>query len=262
MKHDFEQRREKRIANAENRAIKNQQEADNLYNSAKEMAGAIPFGQPILIGHHSEKRDRNYREKIHNKFGQSFEKQEKAAYYADKAESIKNNTAISSDDPQVLQKLNEKLKSLQEAQEFMKSANKHIRKNDKLGFLKLPHATEKLWEDLTTPNVMGHIGFAHYSLSNNGANIRQVQKRIEQLNRQGARQPVDKIINGVRIFENREAGRLQVIFSGKPETEVRKQLKANGFRWSPSENAWQRHISNNAYHSAKEIAENLSKQDK
>jgi hypothetical protein len=258
MKHDFEQRREKRIINAKNRAIKNEQEADQLYNSAKEMASFIPFGQPILVGHHSEKRDRNYREKIHNKFGKSFEMREKAAYYAEKAESIQNNDAIFSDDPQALQKLTEKLKSLQEAQEFMKSANKHIKKNDRESFLKMPHATQKLWEDLITPNLMGHIGFAHYSLGNNGANIRLVQQRIERLKKQSARQPIDKVINGVRIFENREANRLQVIFEGKPEAEVRKQLKSNGFRWSPTENAWQRHISNDAFYGAKEIAESLT----
>ena len=258
MKHDFEERRQKRIDNAKRRAIKNEQEADSLYKSAHDMASFIPFGQPILVGHHSEKRDRNYREKIHNKFGKSFEKREKAEYYADKAESIANNNAISSDDPEALHKLNEKLKSLQEAQEFMKSANRHIKRNDKESFLKMPHATEKLWQELTTPNVMGHIGFAHYSLSNNSANIRQVQKRIEQLTKQGARQPIDKLVNGVRIYENREANRLQMYFKGKPSGETRKQLKANGFRWSPTEGAWQRHISNQALYSAERIAESLN----
>ena len=41
MRHDFEQRREKRITNAKNRAIKNEQEAESLYSSAKEMASVI-----------------------------------------------------------------------------------------------------------------------------------------------------------------------------------------------------------------------------
>lgn len=261
MKHNFEEHREKRIANAKRLAVKNEREAESLYNSAHEMASFIPFGQPILVGHHSEKRDRRYREKIHNKFGKSFEKREKAEYYAEKAKTIENNDAISSDDPQAMQKLTDKLKSLQEAQEFMKSANKYIMKKDRAGFLKMPHATEKLWEDLTTPNVMGHIGFAHYSLSNNGANIRRIQKRIEQLKAQDVRPPIDKTVNGVRIFENREANRLQIVFKGKPNEEIRKQLKSNGFRWSPTQSAWQRHISNWAFHSAIDMAEKLTKDD-
>ncbi|WP_461791676.1 DUF3560 domain-containing protein [Pedobacter sp.] len=63
MKHDFEERRQKRIDSARKRAQKNGQEADSLYGSAMEMARQIPMGQPILVGHHSEKADRRYREK-------------------------------------------------------------------------------------------------------------------------------------------------------------------------------------------------------
>lgn len=257
MKHDYHQRREKRIANAKNRALINEQEAESLYSSAKEMASHIPFGQPILVGHHSEKKDRNYRDKIHDKFGKSFEKMEKAKYYTEKAETIESYDAISSDDPQALQKLEQKLKSLQEAQEFMKSANKCIKKKDMESFLKLPHTSLKIWEDLNKPDFTGCRGFARYSLTNNGANIRQVQNRIGKLKKLSERQSVDKVINGVRIFENREANRLQVIFKGKPEAETIKKLKSCGFRWAPSENAWQRHISNTAFHLAKQIAEAL-----
>ena len=117
------------------------------------------------------------------------------------------------------------------------------------------------WEQINTIDRAHGKGFPHYKLINNNANIRRIEQRIAQLKRLETRQAVDQTVNGVRIYENREAGRLQVIFSGKPEAEVRKQLKANGFRWSPSENAWQRHTSNSAYHIAKTIAENLYNDD-
>lgn len=81
---------EKAAARAErsvNRAEKAKQRSDSLYNTASEMASVIPMGQPILVGHHSEKRDRRYREQIHNKMGQSVREQEKAEYYRSKAES-------------------------------------------------------------------------------------------------------------------------------------------------------------------------------
>ncbi|SEK23185.1 DUF3560 domain-containing protein [Parapedobacter koreensis] len=258
MKHDFEQRRQKRIENAKNRAKKNEQEAESLYKSATEMASVIPFGQPILVGHHSEKRDRNFRDKIHNTFGKSFEKQDKAKYYEEKAETIETNTDIFSDDPDALQKLEARLRELQESQEFMKAANKCLKKKDKEGFFSLPHASEKLWQEINTPDVMGEIGFAHYKLSNNNANIRRIKQRIEQLRKLQERQPFDKTINGVRIVENLGANRLQMVFDGKPSAEVRKQLKSNGFRWSPNEGAWQRHISNWALYIAKQIAEGLA----
>ena len=257
MKHDFGQRKQKRIENAQHQAAKNKAEADSLYKTAKDMSSFIPFGQPILVGHHSEKGDRRYREKIHNKFGKSFEKRETAEYYTQKAKIIQNNDAIFSDDPEALQKLQEKLKALQGSQEFMKGANKCIKKKDNAAFLKLPFATDHLWEQLNTPDYMGRIGFAAYSLTNNNANIRNIEKRIAQLKQQESRVAVDKMVNGVRIYENKDANRLQMIFEGKPSEEIRKQLKANGFHWSPSEGAWQRHISKSALYSAERIAENL-----
>ncbi len=45
-------------------AQRTEAEAGARLNTARKMAAVIPFGQPILIGHHSEKRDRNYRGRI------------------------------------------------------------------------------------------------------------------------------------------------------------------------------------------------------
>ena len=154
MKHDFQQRKQNRIDSAKNRATKNEAESDQLYLKSKDMASVIPMGQPILVGHHSEKRDRNYRDKIHNTMGRSVEKSNKAAYYAEKAEIIEGNTAIFSDDPEALQKLQAELKSLTEIQDFMKLANKCIKKGDKAAFLLLPHVIEKTWEHSQPPDAM------------------------------------------------------------------------------------------------------------
>ncbi|QNR86825.1 DUF3560 domain-containing protein [Pedobacter riviphilus] len=88
MKHDFNERRDRRINYAKTKAAKNEKESDQLYNSAAEMASGIPMGQPILIGHHGEKLDRRYREKIQDTKGRSVKKQKKAVYYTDKAEAI------------------------------------------------------------------------------------------------------------------------------------------------------------------------------
>lgn len=62
-------------------------ESNNIYNEAKKMSSVIVFGQPILIGHHSEKKDRNFRGKIHNKF-------KKAFLLSDKAAKINNKDVI------------------------------------------------------------------------------------------------------------------------------------------------------------------------
>lgn len=84
-----QERAEHRTENAQYRAQKASADSEQTYKRAKDMASVIPFGQPILIGHHSEKRDRNYRDKIHNTFDKSFKLQEKAAYYEQKAENAR-----------------------------------------------------------------------------------------------------------------------------------------------------------------------------
>lgn len=83
-----------------------------------------PFGQPILVGHHSEKRHRKYIER----FGQAVEKsillEKKADYHAEKIENIENPHAISSDDPEAVQKLKEKLAGIEARIEAVKEHNK------------------------------------------------------------------------------------------------------------------------------------------
>lgn len=253
MKHDFHQRRENRIAGAEEKASKNEAESDRLYQLSQNMADAIPMGQPILIGHHSEKSDRRFRDKISVAMKRSVEADNKAAYYADKADSIKNNESIFSDDPEAVAKLEEKLNSLKEMQDFMKSANNCIRKDDKVAFLKLKFGSDKMWEELVQ-DKFGGKGFAHFTLTNNSANIRRIEKRVVALKKQGQTVAVDTVINGIRILENRESNRLQLFFDGKPMQEVITQLKQYGFRWCRSEGAWQRHISNNALYWGRVIA--------
>lgn len=78
-----------RAERSEARAQKAQEHSDSLYKTASEMASIIPFGQPILVGHHSEHRDRKYRERIHNTMGRSVKEQEKVGYYEDKSANAK-----------------------------------------------------------------------------------------------------------------------------------------------------------------------------
>ena len=51
--------------------------------------------------------------------------------------------------------------------------------------------------------------------------------------------------------------RLQVIFDGKPNAEARQIMKSNGFRWSPSNSAWQRQLTDNARYAVKRVQEQL-----
>ena len=61
------------------RADKAEREGDTRINRASSDASMIPLGQPILVGHHSEKRDRNFRKRIQNNFSKGIELKEKAS---------------------------------------------------------------------------------------------------------------------------------------------------------------------------------------
>ena len=63
-------------------------------------------------------------------------------------------------------------------------------------------------------------------------------------------------INGetAKIVRNKDEMRLQLVFDGKPAEKTREILKSNGFRWAPSQTAWQRLLNDNAEYALKRIA--------
>lgn len=83
-----------------------QSSSDAYAKRGSDMMSVIPFGQPI----HGQ-RDRNYRENAWGKFEKSWKEQEKANYYADKANSV-GKAGISSDDANAIAKLAQKYKSV------------------------------------------------------------------------------------------------------------------------------------------------------
>lgn len=83
--------------------------------------------------------------------------------------------------------------------------------------------------------------FPSYSLANNSAEMRRLKQRIADLEARAGRESREIETNaGFRIVENAEANRIQLVFPGKPPAETRDLLKSYGFRWAPSEGAWQR----------------------
>ncbi len=160
-------------------------------------------------------------------------------------------TPISADDSDAIEKLQAKIDQAEELQALMKRANTIIRKkrltdDEKVLALGELGITESRARDLLIPD-MGKPGFPSWRLTNNNANIRRMKKRIEQLEKERSREPVDDyMIGDVAVSENTDLNHLQLFFPSKPSDEMRKELKANGFHWALSEEAWQRQLNNNA----------------
>ena len=60
------------------------------------------------------------------------------------------------------------------------------------------------------------------------------------------------------LEENVTDGRIRFRFDGKPRQEVIDIMKSRGFKWSPSNKAWQRQNTPNGVYSAKKVIEELA----
>ncbi|WP_083100819.1 hypothetical protein [Pseudophaeobacter leonis] len=96
--------------------------------------------------------------------------------------------------------------------------------------------------------------FAAYELTNNNANISRMKKRIEQFEAASAAETKRQVFKGVcELLENVEENRLQFLFERKPPAAIRTALKVAGFRWAPSQGAWQRQLNNAARYSPQQV---------
>lgn len=173
----------------------------------------------------------------------------------DKIRSV-GTGGISSDDPQAVEKLEAKLATLEKHQEMMKAANAAIRMKDPAkGDAKLAELgyTPEDIAKLRAPDFCGRIGYPAYELQNNNANIRRIRGRIAELKKRTENTPEGWEFDGGRVVVNTAENRLQIIFDGKPDADIRTELKGEGFRWAPSQGAWQRQLTDNAMRAARRL---------
>lgn len=172
---------------------------------------------------------------------------------------------IKSSDDDAIEKLEEKLEGLKELQEAMKAANKALRmKNVEKGNETLRNMgySDSRIKELREPDFCGRIGFPDYALQNNNANIHRVEGRIKELKATKEKGTQETECKFFKIVRNTEEMRLQLIFEGKPEPKVREVLKSNGFRWAPSQSAWQRHLNGNSEYSLERVIESLEQMER
>jgi hypothetical protein len=213
---DYEAKREARIARMRERAARKRAEGKARVEAADKTAALIPMGQPILIGHHSERRHRRDLERIRSGHTKGFEAIKEAELLERRARAAETSGAISSDDPQAIEKLEAKLASVEAEREQAKERNKQARKS-------------------------GGAQVPSYRITNLASEARRLRGRIEHLKRRAESAGFEQQIGPVRVVE--EDNRVRIIFPDKPSAELRAELKSGGWRWSPSANAWQRHPS-------------------
>jgi uncharacterized protein YecE (DUF72 family) len=156
---------------------------------------------------------------------------------------------ISADDPDALAKLKDKLASLERNHGEMKAVNAYYRKHKTLDGC--PGLTDDIRRSLEKYSDLGCI--PTYRLSYNLAEIKRLKKRIAELERVAEKPHQGWTFDTGEVVANADANRLQIFFVGKPDAALRSSLKKRAFKWAPRVGAWQRQLTNNAIHAAKEI---------
>jgi hypothetical protein len=230
-------------------------EAQGAFTRESVLAGMIPMGQPILVGHHSEKRHRRDLARMHSLMKKGLTLTKEAETLERRAAFAEKNTAVSSDDHDALPKLRAKLAALEAARAKMREANATIRKGGDvvprlvgLGF------TEARAKQLLEKDYAGRVGFPDYKLKNTSSEEKRLKDRIRQLEARAASPPRPAERLGDSTVHESE-NRVRITFPSKPPEDMRRALTSAGFRWSPTAGAWQRFASASAWSEARRILE-------
>ena len=207
--------------------MKAQERSSRYSNSNANRILQIAPGQPILVGHHSEKKHIKLIKRAQDDIRKSIEEDNKSKFYKERAITAENSKVIYSDDPQAINKLKEKLERLE---------------NERASIKAREHST---WE-----------------LTNIGATIRETKKRIERLEKLDNIDFKKINLENGKVIHNKEINRIQFLFDNIPDEETRKILKSHGFRWSRYEKAWQREFNFNCIRATRSIVKEIVEKTK
>ena len=180
----YRERRQARAERLRSWAESREAKATAAFDSAREMADQIPFGQPILAGHHSEGRDRRYRDRIAGKMDAGIGHAAKAERMAEKASNIEAqlDAAIYDDDPDAIEQLEAKIGRLEAERARIVAYNKTCRK----GAPDLTLLDDRQRQALASVQRFPQMAPANgsmpaYATANLSGTLSQARKRLERL---------------------------------------------------------------------------------
>ena len=190
-------------------------------------------------------------------------------YLEQQSEQIKNllimDQPILSKNQDAVELLEEKIAKLEEEHKQKLYWNKYYKKN---GTLKGAEGLSDKQIEIVEDFVRRNPSFAPFSVTNDTANIRRYKQRLEKMKAAKATGTKIETVNDennnklFKVVKNTELMRLQLIFTDKPNDEVRTILKKNSFRWSPKNNAWQRQLTENGMFALKRVVNEINKLSK
>ena len=164
-----------------------------------------------------------------------------------------------------IERLQEKVDTLQCLQDTMKAANKvcrstklsEVEKVDELVALGIKEQDAVML--LHPTQSWQRAGFESYQLTNNLAKIKDTQAAIERHKAMAEAEDKEIKFNGGRVVVCNSDERMRFYFDEIPTVEVRNMMKRHAFRWSPKNGAWQRQLTANCKFDTKRILAELNK---
>ncbi len=189
----YRERREARAERLRGWADKRDARSGASFAAVHAIADNIPLGQPILVGHHSERHARRDQDRIHNGMRAGIEHADKAAAMRSRADNIERaaDRAIYSDDPDAPERLRERIAELEAERDRITAYNKAARAANKAGRPisadDLAILTPRQAADLASLARVGMMRpdktFPAYATANLGGNIGRLRERLAQLDR-------------------------------------------------------------------------------
>ena len=256
------ERKQRRIDRYNELADKADGRSKDAYERSNSYTEHIPLGQPILVGHHSEKAHRRTLDKSWNAMGESVRESEKAEYYRHKAMAAENNDAIYTEDEDAVKRLEEKITCLEQQQETMKERNKIVKNKklsseEKVAKLIEMGLGDKSARSLLVPDFCGRIGYPDCTLTNNSAKIRAAKKRLETVKCLKSQSDKEYEVNGFRVTENPQENRFQIFIGYNPGAEICQKFHAAGYRFTRELGCWQCYMKHWNIEAGKKILESL-----
>lgn len=161
-----------------------------------------------------------------------------------------------------VERLQNKLDTLNELQELMKATNKIVR-NTKLSDIEKHEELEALGlSQVLIADVIAEPaysfqkkGFQPFQLSNNLARIKATEEAIKRHTAMAECEDKESPFDGGSVEFCYSEERIRIRFDAVPDKEMRTKLKRESFKWSPKNNAWQRQLTPNAIRATKRVLE-------
>lgn len=239
------ERLEAKVEKREEWAAKAQARSEARFAAAGAIADRIPMGQPILVGHHSERRARADAQRIHSNMDKGCEESALSRHHQSKAHGLEAqlDASIYADDVNATSALQARIAAREAVAAFYKRVNAAWKKtsgDDKAarlaalveaGVLTAPQAADLAvffgrchWEDKPFPS---------YATTNLRANIRRDQARLQEIQQRAARALEAEAAGGITLVDLRgiDTEFVRVTFAEKPAPEVLQALRSAGFWW-------------------------------